>query len=148
MKRMVPLFSVAIIFCCCGKNPRVNPYANNAGIQPAQLAQADVEHYTQIEWIDSVQNFGTLKTKDTIKINFHFKNTGVTPLFITGVKPNCGCTVADYSRNIISPGEGGVLIAKFVPTNNEGVVKKTIRVASNTSNNMYHVLEFYGEIKK
>ncbi len=146
-KSNILLFLLMLIFVSC-KNKNTNPYQNNLGIQPAQLAQADIEHYTTILWKDSIQNFGEIKVGDTVQLHFTFKNTGTYPLFLTGAKPNCGCTVTDYPRTVIQPGEEGVLTAKFGTTNEKGIIKKTIRVSSNTTNNIYHVLQFYGETKK
>lgn len=129
-------------------NTKKNPYENSAGINPAQLAQADVVHYTEVLWKDSVQNFGTIKPGDSVSIQFTFKNIGKNPLFITGVKPNCGCTVADYPRKLIEPGEENTLTAVFKTQGQIGTVHKSVRVSSNTSNGIYHTLQFYGIIKQ
>ena len=133
------------LFAAC--HNRVNTYENNLGIEPSVIAQIDTPNYTTIKWEDTLQNFGMAKAGDSIFVNFRFKNTGNKALFISEVYPSCGCTVADYPRQAIMPGESGELKATFNSHGIKGFVHKDITVTTNTSNKLKQLLLFTGEVR-
>src|SRR6478609_10345094 len=92
-----------MIFNSCSSNK--NPYENNLGIEPSLIAQMDTANYTKILWLDTLVNIGTIKTTDTVRTQFRFKNIGDKALFIISVAPSCGCTVADYPKEPVQPGK-------------------------------------------
>ncbi len=112
-------------------------------------AIADTLNYTTIQWMDSVQNIGTLTMGQNPTINFRFKNTGDKNLFIVSAQPGCGCTIADYPKEPILPGKEGVIKAGFdTKGQSVGAFHKGITVITNTLVNVNHNLIFSGEIKK
>ena len=139
---------VTVIFLgsCKEKYPT---YENSMSIRPAILAEIDTPNYTTIIWEDSVKNFGKVTEGDSIKVDFHFQNTGKKGLFFLGVQPSCGCTDVNYPDKIILPGEKGSITATFSSIAQPiGVAVKSIIVKTNTSNDMRHALVFKGEIVK
>ncbi|NIM36409.1 MAG: DUF1573 domain-containing protein [Hydrotalea flava] len=132
----------------CNNQSNKNPYENHLGIRPATIAQLDTTNYTTIQWQDTIIHLGHLFYGDTILINYSFKNTGNGPLYLTEVRPGCGCTVADYPRNAILPGNSGILQAKYTTEGFPGPVKKYITVKSNTSNGIFHQLQFDATLSK
>ena len=50
-------------------------------------------------------NFGTVKEGDIVNHTFDFVNTGNVPLLITNAKSTCGCTVPDWPKEAIAPGQ-------------------------------------------
>lgn len=143
---------ITLAFCwwcfSCKQRPQKNAYENNLGIPPAEMAIIDSIHYTQIKWIDSVKAIGNVFYGDTVLLNYTFKNMGETPLFIAEVKPSCGCTVASYPKQAIMPGETGILQAKYTSEGFPGNFRKFITVKSNTTNSVYHRVEFFGILSK
>ncbi|HNP22304.1 MAG TPA: DUF1573 domain-containing protein [Panacibacter sp.] len=135
-----------LVFISCSSDE--NPYQNNLGIEPSLIAQMDTANYTTILWEDTLVNIGRIKTTDTARIKFRFKNTGNKPLFIITVAPSCGCTVADYPKEPIQPGKEGVVTASYKWNGQLGELKKTISVRTNTSNQAYHKVAFVGEVFK
>ena len=142
---LIPVTVVLILYSC--KGHRVNSYENNIGVEPAHLAQADKVNYTVIEFPDSVKNFGTIKSNTPVVLKYKFRNAGETVLFITNVNASCGCTVADYPKKAILPGEEGFITATFNPKNHPGFIHKTITITSNTSNGIKHILVLTGQVK-
>lgn len=128
------------LFACKNKSDRA--------IEAAQKAAADSSNYTTVHWIDSIVKFGTINKGETILIKFRLKNTGDKPLIITNVRPGCGCTIADYTKEPIAPGGEGLVTGSFdskkVGTN--GDVRKTLIVNTNTKNGTEHYLYFEGTI--
>ena len=73
-------------------------------------------------------DLGTVELGESVSVDFTFRNTGDEPLQITAVRPQCGCTVADFTPEV-APGESGTIHAE-VHTNSlhAGKVSKTITV--------------------
>lgn len=77
-------------------------------------------------------NFGPMKEGEQVEYNFKFKNTGDGDLLIVNAVPSCGCTVPDYPKGLIKPGEAGVIKIKFDSKGKVGTFDKTISITSNT----------------
>jgi len=107
------------------------------GTAPAPPAVVDESKLTSIQWIDSSKSMGTVTEGGTLKINYRFKNSGSKPLVIEKVQPSCGCTVADYPKQPIAPGQEGVISAEFDTKGKDGMQKKNITVYANTRVNIY-----------
>jgi len=112
-------------------------------------ASNDTTSYTTISFKDTSINFGTINMGEKTTILFEFTNTGNHPLYVTEVKPGCGCTVADYTKNAVPPGGKGNVTASFDSNKSHlGSVTKNIFVTSNSSNGITHTLTFMGEIQQ
>ncbi len=109
----------------------------------------DTALYTSISFKDTIINFGTINMGEKTNILFEFTNTGSKPLYLTEVKPGCGCTVADYSKGAIPVGGNGTITASFDSNKSHpGSVAKNISVTANTINGITHNLTFNGEIQQ
>lgn len=140
MKRLLfATFILACIISCKSKSEK--------DFENAQKVVKDSANYTTVQWIDSIVNFGSINKGETISIKFRCKNTGTKPLILASVRPGCGCTVADYTKEPILPGTEGLITASFDSnkTGATGEVDKTIIVSSNTPVNPVY-LHFKGTI--
>ena len=95
----------------------------------AQSGQKQAE----IKFDKLTHNFGTITDKDPVqKCTFTFTNVGNAPLVINQAVASCGCTVPQYSKKPIMPGEKGSITVTF---NSRGQFpshfKKTVTVRSN-----------------
>lgn len=79
-------------------------------------------------------DFGDIKQGETVTHKFSFENTGNAPLIITNVSATCGCTVPEWPRDPIAPGEKSVMTVRFNSTGKMGVQNKVITVNSNAAN--------------
>lgn len=112
-------------------------------------AATDTAKFTTIQWIDSVKNVGNVQFGETVSIPFKFKNTGNYPLMILSAEPGCGCTVTDFPKQAIAPGEEGTITAAFDSNKgHEGEFRKNINVSTNTKGSTSQVLYFMGTILK
>jgi hypothetical protein len=143
---MITTLISIIIFASC-KN-KINTYENTLGVRPGSLAEIDTANYTRIQWEDTLKNFGSINEGDSVLIKFKFKNKGETALFILDVRPSCGCTLTDFPRNAIRPGDQGVITATFNTQGHPGNVTKSIMVKTNTKNKRVQKLEFSGDVIK
>ncbi len=138
------LYFFCLILIGCSNNK--NPYANNQGIEPSEIAQIDTAHYTQIKWQDSILDFGTIKSTDSASVKYKFTNVGKTPLFIIQAFTSCGCTVTSFSKDPIMPGNSGFISVTIKGNFHTGKMNKTILVKTNTKKSMNSILVLKGEI--
>lgn len=79
------------------------------------------------------QDFGKIPIGKSVSILFKFSNTGANPLLISKVTTSCGCTVAEWPKDIIESNKKGeikiVYDAKY-----PGSFDKTITVVYNGKN--------------
>ena len=98
---------------------------------------------SNIVFENSEHDFGEIQEKGgKVSYKFSFKNVGDEPLLILSVKPSCGCTTPNWSKNPIKPGEEGFIIAQYNPRGRPGVFRKSLNVVTNQSikdkpNNIY-----------
>ena len=106
----------------------------------------DTSNFTTIQWLDTLFNFGTIKQGEKITLKFKCKNTGTKPLVLTNVRPGCGCTIAEYSKEAILPNKEGWVTASFNSKKFCGEVHKSVLASSNTTNDAERNLQFSGTI--
>jgi hypothetical protein len=64
-------------------------------------------------WNEMTHDFGKIKQNDPAAVTFTVKNISSAPLIITAAKSSCGCTVAEFTKEPIKPGESGVVKATY-----------------------------------
>lgn len=88
------------------------------------------EKVAKIEFKTNVIDYGTIeKGADGVRV-FEFTNTGDAPLLISSAKSTCGCTVPNWPKKPILPGESGEIKVKY-DTKRVNPIRKTITVISN-----------------
>ena len=78
----------------------------------AQTKADDVAKFTS-ETIE----MGKLKQNNPTTATFTVKNIGKSPLIIETASPTCGCTIGDYTKSPIAPGETGKITATYNAAN-------------------------------
>ena len=95
------------------------------------LQDAQSKPLTNIALSESSFNFGDIKKGTHVEHVYEVTNTGKNPLIISSVKPGCGCTAPDYTKEPILPGKSGQITLKFDSTNFDGVINKQAEVYAN-----------------
>ncbi len=95
------------------------------------VAEAQSKPLTTVALSESVFSFGKIKKGDQVEHIYEVTNTGENPLIISQVKPGCGCTVPDYTKDPILPGQKGKITLKFDSSNFDGMVNKQTEVFAN-----------------
>lgn len=67
-----------------------------------------------------------------VETTFTVTNSGSNPLLISEAKGSCGCTVPDYPRDPIQPGESREIAVSFDPKGKQGPQNKTVTIMANT----------------
>jgi hypothetical protein len=95
-------------------------------------AQDAAKPASGIEWNSTTVDFGKIEQGKPVSAEFEFKNPTMVPLIINSVRPTCGCTVADYPKEPILPGQSGKIAITFNAAAG-GAFTKAIIVTSNAT---------------
>lgn len=100
----------------------------------AENEQKDNKKATpQIVFKETSYDFGKVSIGKDVSHTFTFTNEGDAPLKINKVETDCGCTVLEYDKETIKPGETGRIKVIFDTSGFFGNQKKVIRVYSNSA---------------
>jgi hypothetical protein len=114
MKKSILIFALVALFVGCGDSD-----SDNFG------------EATTIE-TETVYDFGEAVEGEVIDVTFEVKNTGSIPLNIVDVKPACGCTVAEFTKEPITPGKTGSIKAQVNTKGFRGPISKSVIMMANT----------------
>ncbi len=78
-------------------------------------------------------DFGTITEGDKPSYSFTFKNTGASDLIISNAVGSCGCTVPEYPKQPVKPGESGKITVSFNSSGKNGRQQKTVTLTTNTA---------------
>ncbi|MEI6123643.1 MAG: DUF1573 domain-containing protein [Bacteroidota bacterium] len=135
MKKGIYLLAIiAIIFSACGNSSTTlstdvikNPNTANGNGDLSKLPAFDFEQ--------DEHDFGKIQQGEKVSFTFKFKNVGGSDLVISDAKATCGCTVADYPKTPIKPGDPGQITVSFNSEGKKGIQNKTVTVIANTQPN-------------
>ncbi len=131
MKKVLLLVTVitAMLFTSCKEDAAQKVKEENV----AEAAQQDAKasQFAVMEFYEKEFDFGEIQNGTPVEHLFKFKNTGDAPLVIVNAKASCGCTVPEYSKTPVAPGEEGELLVKF-NGRGKGVVSKSVTITANT----------------
>jgi hypothetical protein len=82
-----------------------------------------------------LHDFGQLVDGEKVSYSFKFTNSGDAPLIISNAKGSCGCTVPNWSKDPIAPGESGSIDITFNSSGRSGKQNKAITLTANTNPN-------------
>ena len=95
------------------------------------IKEAQSKPLTNLVLSEAHFEFGKMKKGDQKEHIYEVTNTGENPLIISQVKPGCGCTVPDYTKEPILPGKKGKITLKFDSSSFDGLVNKQAEVYAN-----------------
>ncbi len=95
---------------------------------------------------DTVHDFGSIRENEVVSHEFTFTNNGKTPLIITSAHGSCGCTVPEYPREPVQPGQSATLKVTFNSSGKSGPQEKSVSITANTLRNI-HMLFIKADVK-
>ncbi len=115
------LLNVFFIFSCSKKDEK-------------RIDSSVIENMTEIKFERTILDFKSVESGEVVQGSFVFTNEGKYPLVIYEVNTSCGCTVADYPRGEIAPGEKGMISVKYDSEGSAGMrISKEVTVNANTT---------------
>lgn len=115
---------------------------NNTAEKAECTVQSPKDNYAEIQFDTLRINVGKFPESDPIrKCTFNFTNTGTAPLIIHQAFASCGCTVPNYSKAPVKPGETGKIDITYNGTGKfVGRFQKTITIRSNARNEVVRLI--------
>jgi len=77
-------------------------------------------------------DFGTVPGGNVVTHNFKFTNTGSNPLLVYNVQGTCGCTIPNWPKTPIKPGESNNITIQYNSQGESGLQNKKVRIFTNT----------------
>ena len=99
---------------------------------------ASAQKQAEIKFNKLTHDFGTFSEDNpVVECTFEFTNTGDAPLINNQAVASCGCTIPQYTKTPIAPGQKGTLKVTYNGKGKfPGHFKKTITVRSNGATEM------------
>lgn len=91
-------------------------------------------------------DFGTVAEGPQVTTEFTFKNEGDEPLILSNVKASCGCTVPNWPKEPILPGQSSQIEVKYNTKRRIGNFNKSITITSN-ANEATKVIYIKGKVE-
>lgn len=111
----------------------------------AKLEAELLKDTTEITFIDSASfGFDTIYEGDKVHHDFRLKNTGTKNLLIANAFGSCGCTVPEYPKDPVKPGDTATIKVTFNSTGKHDEQHKNVTLVCNTlqRNEMLYLLGF------
>ena len=99
----------------------------------------------RLAWHEEKWDFGTTEEGETVRHTYRFTNYNSYPVTIKNVKPSCGCTSPDWTKDSISEGESGYITVEFDSKGKFGVQHKSLSVTFERSDEV-KLLSFTGMV--
>jgi hypothetical protein len=150
MKKLVCFLAIALAVACkdsasskidpnatdiAPANPEAvgTPAANIGGPEVAATPTAPNAKTTEMTFTEREHDFGKINEGDKVTYKFAFKNTGESDLVITSAKGSCGCTVPEYPKEPVRPGDSGEIKVSFDSHGKPGEQHKSVTINANTA---------------
>lgn len=124
-RKMVKMQAMMDLLAAKKNNPIKSPV-----IEEANQVAKDA---TSIEFVETEHDFGNMKEGDKAEHIFVFTNTGKHPLKIDRALGSCGCTVPEWPKEEIAPGEKGEIKVVFNSRGKRGRQVKSVSIFGNTN---------------
>lgn len=95
------------------------------------MAQNNNPNAAEFKFVEETHNFGNIPEGPEAQYEFVFTNVGKEPLIIQDCKASCGCTIPEWSKAPVLPGQKGKIFVRYETKGRVGTFNKPIFIASN-----------------
>jgi hypothetical protein len=143
MIKPLVILALSCFLTACMQSTHTNASVNASDIYVTGDAQSN--DLPKMQFDAETFDFGMLTEGERVSHAFYFKNTGKRPLIISAAEGSCGCTVPEYPKDPIPPGESGIIKVTFNSEQKQGKQEKTITVVTNCEPST-RLLRIYADI--
>lgn len=113
---------------------------------PINAQTVTISSGPQIVFDKETHDFGEVFMYGDGNCVFKFSNTGNEPLILTDVRAGCGCTVPEWPREPLLPGDTATIRVRYTTLNRVHQINRSIVVTSNAKNKPTQVLRLIGNV--
>ncbi len=126
------LFIVMLTAAAFSQTPATSEQSPNSATPASSVAAPVVNpNAGEFQWVEETHDFGNIPQGKPVEWKFEFTNSGKEPIIISTVQKTCGCTVTDWTKEPIMPGQKGFVSAQYNAAK-EGPFTKAITVQSDS----------------
>lgn len=131
MKKSILIVAILSVFAFSSCKDNAADKVNKENVAAAADRDAESGKFPVMTFEEGQFDFGTIDQGTNVEHVFKFKNTGDAPLMIVNAKSSCGCTVPEYTKEPVAPGDSGEMLVKFNGSG-QNQVSKTVTITANT----------------
>ncbi|MCX7955422.1 MAG: DUF1573 domain-containing protein [Bacteroidales bacterium] len=140
MKLLYIYILISFTIISCTNHNKTNNITTDLINNPITAeGESDTSRLPKILWKETKHDLGVLIQGEKASYVFKFKNIGKSALVISSVSASCGCTVANYDKNPIEPGQESGIEVIFDSSGRSGHQSKTITIIANTQPNRHEL---------
>ena len=139
MKKLLPGFILVFFVTTSG-------FAQNTPAPNETTLEIEFVNGPKMEFDAMVVDYGTIEQNSEPLRVLKFTNTGNEPLVIKNARGSCGCTVPQWPKEPIMPGEEAELEIRYA-TNRLGKFSKKVTITTNEPTDP-HVITVKGNVLK
>lgn len=128
---MKTLFLIAASFILLSSCKEDSKEMTTNDVMNTESAEGKKGSLPDMKFEEETHDFGRITQGEKVTFGFRFKNTGGSNLIISSASGSCGCTVPEYPKKPIGPGEEAVINVVFSSEGKSGLVEKSVTLVTN-----------------
>lgn len=128
----LPFFVLLSVLFACNNGEKVSKDAIDNPISAQNQGDVPADKLPTMTFNEYFHDFGKVYQGEKVTYAFKFVNKGKTDLIIQSASGSCGCTVPEYPKNPIKPGEEGFIRVAFDSEGRAGMNEKMVTILANT----------------
>ena len=127
---IVSVLSLSMLIVSCEE--KATKKINSENVELAKQRDSQIKEGAKLKFDKKEHDFGVIQEGDIVETVFVFTNSGKSELIISSAKGSCGCTVPQWPKEPIMPGDKGQIKVKFNSDRRPNLQQKQITLVTNT----------------
>lgn len=129
MKKIIYILFISTLAFGCNSTVKENQTIEASAIE---TDNPEIKE-SKFEFKETAWDFGTIVEGESVEHTFKFKNVGKGDLIISNCSASCGCTIPQWPKEPIAPGEEESIKVVFNSAGKSGAQTKDITILANTN---------------
>ena len=134
LKKALSLVAISGLFLATACKENAAPKITEEDMKVVAEEAALAEKMPKVQLNKMEHDFGTITEGAVVETEFMVTNLGESDLIISNASASCGCTVPDYPKQPLKPGETAPIKVSFNSAGKSGMQNKTVTLTTNTEN--------------
>lgn len=129
MKVLYMIFAAGMLLTSCTQESKE---ISTNDISNSQTADGSAKgSLPDMKFEEETHDFGRITQGEKVAFAFKFRNTGSSNLIISAANGSCGCTIPEYPKKPIAPGEEAAIDVVFNSEGKSGIAEKSVTLVTN-----------------